>query len=245
MMNALVGWHEEMKAGDAVAALASQLAPEASVKRDGKWIVAKGRDLVPGDLVVLALGGAVPADCTLLEGKQIRVDQAALTGESLPVAMETGHTAKMGSSVTNGEIEAIVTASGGNTFFGKTAALLASVNEKSNLEKVLDKTLVIICSVGAPMILVIIVILATRGYSFFEILTEAVVLIVAIVPIANAVVCTSTLAFGARELSEDGAIVTRLSSIEEMAGMNCLCSDKTGTDVCLFVSCFNNTFQVP
>ena len=134
MMNALVGWHEEMKAGDAVAALASQLAPEASVKRDGKWIVAKGRDLVPGDLVVLALGGAVPADCTLLEGKQIRVDQAALTGESLPVAMETGHTAKMGSSVTNGEIEAIVTASGGNTFFGKTAALLASVNEKSNLE---------------------------------------------------------------------------------------------------------------
>ena len=136
-MNAFVGWHEECKAGDAVAALKKSLAPKANVKRNGRWVVIPGVDLVPGDLVVLALGGAVPADCRLLAGKEIGVDQAALTGESLPVKMREGDVAKMGSCVATGEIEAVVVATGGNTFFGKTAALLNSVDESSNLDKVL------------------------------------------------------------------------------------------------------------
>jgi len=227
--NAVVGWHEELKAGDAVAALKSSLAPKANVKRDGVWLTIDGRELVPGDLVVLALGGAIPADCQLLEGKPIFVDQAALTGESLPTKMVTGDIAKMGSNVTNGEIEAVVESTGAMTFFGKTAALLNSVESSSNIDKILLKILIAICSVGGPCIIIVIAVMAARGNDAEIIITTAVVLVVAIVPIANAVVCTSTLAFGSRKLSEEKAIVTRLSSIEELAGMNMLCSDKTGT----------------
>jgi len=228
-LNSIVGWHEEMKAGDAVAALKSSLAPKANVKRDGDWTVVDCKDLVPGDTVVLALGGAVPADCTLLEGKPILVDQASLTGESLPVKMQCGNVAKMGSNVTAGEVEAIVTATGANTFFGKTAALLNSVDDQSSLDKLLLNILKAILAVGAPCILIIIVVLATRNIKAVDIVVLVVVLIVAIVPIANAVVCTSTLAFGSTALAADGAIVTRLAAIEELAGMNMLCSDKTGT----------------
>ena len=224
--NAVVGWHEEIKAGDAVAALKGSLSPKANVKRDGEWITINGRDLVPGDLVVLALGGAVPADCQLLEGKPVFIDQAALTGESLPVKMGTGDIAKMGSNVTNGEIEAVVESTGALTFFGKTAALLNSVESKSNIDKILMDILMVICAVGGPCIIVVIAIMAARGNPPEIVITTAVVLIVAIVPIANAVVCTSTLAFGSRKLSEEKAIVTRLSSIEELAGMNMLCSGR-------------------
>merc|ERR1712185_345274 len=162
-MNAFVGWHEECKAGDAVDALKKSLAPKANVKRDGRWQVIPGRELVPGDLVVLALGGAVPADCRLLAGKEIGVDQAALTGESLPVKMREGDVAKMGSCVATGEIEAIVVATGAHTFFGKTASLLNSVDEASNLDKILLQILFAICAIGLPCIGAICVVLGVRG----------------------------------------------------------------------------------
>jgi H+-transporting ATPase len=229
VMNAVVGWHEEAKAGDAVDALKKSLAPKANVKRDGRWQVIPGRDLVPGDLVVLALGGAVPADCRLLHGKEIGVDQAALTGESLPVKMREGDVAKMGSTVSTGEIEAIVESTGANTFFGKTASLLNSVNDVSNLDKILMQILMSICSFGVPCIIAICAVLGERQNGIETVITQAVVLLVAVVPIANQVVCTSTLALGGRTLAEHKAIVTRLSSIEELAGMAMLCSDKTGT----------------
>ena len=229
VMNALVGWHEECKAGDAVDALKKSLAPRANVRRNGRWVVVEGRELVPGDLVVLALGGAVPADCRLLAGKEIGVDQAALTGESLPVRMREGDVAMMGSCVCTGEIEAIVVATGARTFFGRTAALLNSVDDASNLDKVLLQILLAILGVGLPCIVAICIVLGARGNSVEVVVVEAVVLLVAIVPIANQVVCTSTLALGGRTLAEHKAIVTRLSSIEELAGMAMLCSDKTGT----------------
>ena len=228
-MNAFVGWHEECKAGDAVDALKASLAPKANVKRDGRWTVIPGRDLVPGDLVCLALGGAVPADCKLLAGREIGVDQAALTGESLPVKMREGDVAKMGSTVATGEIEAIVESTGANTFFGKTAALLNSVDEASNLDKILLQILYAICAFGLPCIAAICAVLGARQNGVETVITQAVVLLVAVVPIANQVVCTSTLALGGRTLAEHKAIVTRLSSIEELAGMAMLCSDKTGT----------------
>ena len=205
-MNAFVGWHEECKAGDAVDALKASLAPQANVKRNGVWVRIAGKELVPGDLVVLALGGAVPADCRLLAGKEIGVDQAALTGESLPVKMREGDVAKMGSCVATGEIEAVVVATGAHTFFGKTAALLNSVDEKSNLDKVLLQILFAICAVGLPCIGAICVVLGVRGNGVEVVITEAVVLLVAIVPIANQVVCTSTLALGGRTLAEHKAI---------------------------------------
>jgi len=122
--NASIGFYEINKAGDAVAALKQSLKPSATVKRDGNFIVMDATLLVPGDLVLLGSGSAVPADCRVNEG-EIEVDEAALTGESLPVPMFQGSSVKMGSTVVRGEVEATVEFTGVNTFFGKTAALLA------------------------------------------------------------------------------------------------------------------------
>lgn len=121
--NASIGYYEITKAGDAVAALKSQLQAKATVKRDGKTRVIEAALLVPGDLVLLGAGAAVPADCRVNEG-QIECDQAALTGESLPVTLYQGDAALMGSTVVRGEEDGTVEFTGANTFFGKTAALL-------------------------------------------------------------------------------------------------------------------------
>lgn len=137
LLNVLVGFIEELKAGDSIAALRDSLKPEAIVKRENKIYTINATLLVPGDVIALGAGGAIPADCKLREGKPIQVDQAALTGESLPVAMFEGSEAKMGSTVTRGEIEATVTATGSQTFFGKTADLVQGVDELGHFEKVL------------------------------------------------------------------------------------------------------------
>ena len=116
-MNGLVGWYEGRKADDAIAALKNALSPRCSVVRDGREI--SGYDasqLVPGDIVKLAFGNAVPADCKILGTREIRVDQAALTGESIPKRMGKGDVAKMGSTLTDGECEAVVVATGSHTF---------------------------------------------------------------------------------------------------------------------------------
>jgi H+-transporting ATPase len=121
--NASIGFYEINKAGDAVAALKQSLKPLATVKRDGKMSVIDAALLVPGDLVLLGSGSAIPADCRV-NGGEIEVDEAALTGESLPVPKFQGSSVKMGSTVVRGEVEATVEFTGANTFFGKTAALL-------------------------------------------------------------------------------------------------------------------------
>lgn len=121
--NASIAFYETTKAGDAVAALKASLRPEATVKRDGKWKSMDASLLVPGDLVLLATGSSVPADCRINAGS-IEVDQSALTGESLPVSMYKGDACKMGSTIYRGEVEGTVEFTGPNTFFGRTALLL-------------------------------------------------------------------------------------------------------------------------
>lgn len=121
--NASIAFYETTKAGDAVAALKASLKPEATVNRDGVWRSIDAALLVPGDLVLLATGSAVPADCRINHG-QIEVDQAALTGESESVTMFRGDSCKMGSTVVRGEVEGTVESTGAGTFFGKTASLL-------------------------------------------------------------------------------------------------------------------------
>ena len=229
LLNVLVGFIEEMKAGDAIAALRESLKPEATVKREGRVYVINATKLVPGDVVVLGAGGAIPADCTIREGKPIQVDQSALTGESLPVAMFPGAEAKMGSTVTRGEIEATVTATGSQTFFGKTADLVQGVDELGHFEKVLREITYILVAVGFFVCTLVFIYLLSIGVDFWEVLAFNVVLLVASIPIALRVVCTTTLALGCHELAAEKAIVARLSSVEELAGMTILCSDKTGT----------------
>lgn len=229
IVNGLVGWYEHKKAGDAVAALKQSLSPRANVKRNGQWVSIPGRELVPGDLVSLAIGGAVPADCRVLGPKCIYCDQAALTGESLPAKIDVGDYAKMGSTVSTGECDAVVTGTGDQTFFGKTAKLIVSVEEVGHFEKILYKITAALLGLSLLLTGIIMGVLISTNVNFLEVLAICVVLLVASIPIAMNVVCTSTMAIGSRKLAGGGAIVTRLGSIEELAGMDMLCSDKTGT----------------
>eukprot|EP00758_Cryptobia_borreli_P016204 Tbor_TRINITY_DN6086_c1_g1::TRINITY_DN6086_c1_g1_i4::g.10259::m.10259/K01535/PMA1, PMA2; H+-transporting ATPase len=228
--NAIIGWYETTKAGDAVAALKQSLKPLATVYRDGKWSNIDARVVVPGDLVKLAAGSAIPADCTINEG-QIDVDEAALTGESLPVTMGIEGMPKMGSTVVRGEVDGTVQFTGMHTFFGKTAMLLQSVEtDLGNIHYVLVKVMFVLT--GLSLVLCITVfgyLMGEYRLEFKEALEFTVVLLIVSIPIAIEIVVTTTLALGSKELSLQKVIVTRLSSIEMMSAVNMLCSDKTGT----------------
>eukprot|EP00241_Pyramimonas_parkeae_P004648 CAMPEP_0114255710 /NCGR_PEP_ID=MMETSP0058-20121206/17717_1 /TAXON_ID=36894 /ORGANISM="Pyramimonas parkeae, CCMP726" /LENGTH=939 /DNA_ID=CAMNT_0001370133 /DNA_START=201 /DNA_END=3020 /DNA_ORIENTATION=+ len=229
-VNGGLGYHESTKAGDAVAALKASLRPEAMAKRDGIWKKINAAELVPGDLVVLGAGSAVPADSRVCPGaKPIDIDQAALTGESLPVTFHSGETAKMGSTVVRGEAEGIVTATGADTFFGKTATMIKSVDEMGHFQKILLRITFFLLFISLTLVSICMIYMIIKGDSFLKALAFGVVLLVASIPIAMPVVCTATMALGSRKLAEQKAIVSRLASIEELASMNMLCSDKTGT----------------
>merc|ERR1711966_142396 len=238
--NAAIGFYETTKAADAVEALKNSLKPKATVKRDGKWQIIDGTHVVPGDMVLLASGSAMPADCRVnvreeerakqpdLVVAQIDVDQAALTGESLPVTLYEGDKTLMGSTVVRGETEGTVEYTGANTFFGKTAALLANTEELSNVQLLLI-TIVRNLTILSIVMCTIVMCYVWTVVTFMEALSFAVVLMVASIPMAMEIVTTTTLALGSKELTKHGAIVTRLAAIEDMAGMVILCSDKTGT----------------
>jgi H+-transporting ATPase len=227
-LNASLSYYETTKAGDAVAALKASLKPTATAKRDGKWQTLDSALLVPGDMVLLASGSAIPADSYVNEGT-IDVDQSALTGESLPVTMYKGDVAKMGSTVAKGEVEGTVYKTGKNTFFGEAANMLTGPPELSNMQKVLIKIMTVLVVLSFILCGTAFGFLLGEHESVRNSLSFTVVLIVASIPIAIEIVCTTTLALGSRQLSLKGAIVSRLTSIEDLAGLNVLCSDKTGT----------------
>ena len=227
--NASIGFYEITKAGDAVAALKNSLKPQATVKRDGKWTTMDASLLVPGDLILVGAGSSIPADCAVNHGT-IEVDQAALTGESLPVTMHKGDACKMGSTCVRGEVECTVQFTGANTFFGTTAAMLNGTQETGNLQKVLNRIMVVLVVVSLVLSFAVFgYLMASNDIGTYDSVSYTVVIIVASIPIAVEIVVTTTLALGSKELSKRGAIVTRLVAIEDLAGMNILCSDKTGT----------------
>jgi H+-transporting ATPase len=137
--NAVVGFWEEHQAGDAIAALRSKLAVKARVRRDGKWTNPNASDLVPGDVIRLRLGDIVPGDARLLAGDPIEVDESALTGESLPATRKPGEAVFSGSIMRQGETDAIVYATGSNTYFGKTAQLVESAHTVSHFQRAVLK----------------------------------------------------------------------------------------------------------
>ena len=229
-LNGAVGFWEDMRAGDAVAALKASLKPEAQVKRDGTWTKIDAALLVPGDRVALASGANVPADCRVGPGMEIQVDQAALTGESLPVSMGEGGICKMGSTVVAGEVEGLVASTGIHTFFGKTAALIGSTHDVGHFQTVILRITRALLITSSILVVVAVTYLCVRDIGqAWQAVGFGVVLLVASIPIAMQVVCTATMALGSRLLAAQRAIVARLSSIEQLAGMNVLCSDKTGT----------------
>ncbi len=229
LFNAVIGFWQERKAQNALEALKSQLALKARVCRDGRWQEIPARELVPGDLVRVRLGDVIPADIELQEGDYLSVDQSALTGESLPVDKQSGDTAYSGSTAKQGEMTGTVTATGGRTAFGKTAALVEKAGGVSHFQKAVLHIgdYLIFLSLGLVAILIIIELF--RGEPPLELIQFALILTVASIPVAMPAVLSVTMAVGALALSRMKAIVSRLASIEELAGIDVLCSDKTGT----------------
>jgi len=227
--NAVVGFWEERQAGNAIAALKATLAIKAKVKRDGKWTDPAARELVPGDVIRVRLGDIVPADARLLAGDPVEVDQSALTGESLPVTRKPGEAVFSGSIIRQGEIEAMVYATGTNTYFGKTAQLVEEAHTVSHFQRAVLKIGDYLIILAVALVAVIITVAIFRGDPILNTLEFALVLTVAAIPVAMPTVLSVTMAVGARLLAKKEAIVTRLSAIEELAGVDVLCSDKTGT----------------
>jgi H+-transporting ATPase len=235
LFNALLGFWEEHEASNALEALKGSLALKARALRDGNWQQIDARTLVPGDIVRLYLGDVVPADCTLIAGDYISIDQSALTGESLPVSKKSGEEAYSGSIVKQGEMTAVVTATGANTFFGRTAKLVAGAGSVSHFQRAVMRigNFLIILALVLVVILVAARLFDMRGHYDRAVLLRlgeiVLILLVASVPVAMPAVLSVTMALGARLLAKRKAIVSRLEAIEELAGVDVLCSDKTGT----------------
>ncbi|MEA5575216.1 plasma-membrane proton-efflux P-type ATPase [Anabaena sp. UHCC 0451] len=227
--NAVVGFWEEYQAGNAIAALKAKLALHARVKRDQNWQLIPAREIVPGDIIHLQIGDIIPADVRLLSGESLEVDQSALTGESLPVTRNSGDVVYSGSILKRGEIDGLVYATGQNTYFGKTAHLVESAHTVSHFQQAVLKIGDYLIVIAIVLVILILAVALFRGDSLVTTLKFALVLTVASIPVAMPTVLSVTMAVGAQILAKKQAIVSRLAAIEELAGMDILCSDKTGT----------------
>lgn len=229
IVNAVVGFWQEHKADNAIAMLKKRLAPKARVLRDGTWREIPAKELVPGDVVRVRLGDTVPADIKLLSGDYLLLDESTLTGESLPVEKHVSDLAYSGSIVRQGEMNASVVATGITTFFGKTAKLVEEAKTGSHFQKAVIRIGNYLIALAVIMVSTMFVVTLFRAANPIEILQFALVLIVAAIPVAMPAVLTVTMAIGAVALAKKEAIVSKLVAIEEMAGVDVLCSDKTGT----------------
>ncbi len=231
LVNAGLDLWQESKALSALKVLKEKLARSATVFRNGSFNIVDAKLLVPGDIIKIRLGEIIPADVKLLEGDYLQIDQAALTGESLPVSKKSGDIAYANSVAKQGEMTAVVVGTGLNTYFGKTVALVAKAEEeqKSHFQKMVIKVGNYLIFTTIIMAIIILLAALYRGENMLDILRFTLVLTVAAIPVALPAVLTVTMAVGAMTLAKKKAIVSRLAAIEELAGIDILCSDKTGT----------------
>ncbi|HUS99057.1 MAG TPA: plasma-membrane proton-efflux P-type ATPase [Candidatus Thermoplasmatota archaeon] len=229
MINAVVGFWQEYKADNAIELLKQKLALNARVLRDGKWIQVAAKELVPGDIVRVRLGDIVPADIKLMDGDYLSIDESALTGESLPVEKHVSDVAYAGSIIRQGEMDAVVASTGISTYFGKTTKLVEEAKTQSHFQKAILKIGNYLIVLAVLLVTLIFFVALFRHESLLETLQYALILTVAAIPAALPAVLSVTMAVGAIALAKKEAIVSKLVSIEEMAGMDVLCADKTGT----------------
>ena len=228
LVNGAVGFWEEHQAGSAIAALREQLAVKARVHRDGRWQTLEARLLVPGDLVHVELGQIVPADGSVSEGV-CEVDQSALTGESLPVDKQAGEELYSGSVLARGAASALVTKTGLGTLFGRSAQLAGAEPPPSHFQRAVLQIGRYLIVLALALVGVIIVVSLLRGNGVSTTLEFALVVTIASVPVALPAVLSVTMAIGARTLARSQAVVSHLPAVEELAGVDVLCVDKTGT----------------
>ncbi len=239
----LLGFVQEFRAERAIEALRQMAAPTASVIRDGAEGEIPARDLVPGDLVLLTAGDKVPADVRLVEAINLQVEEAALTGESVPVDKRTTplgdhelavgdrkNMAYSGTTVTYGRGRAVVVATGMSTEFGKIARMLEGVETgKTPLQENLDKVGRKLAQAAFVVVAFIVALGLFRGQPFVEMFIFGVALAVAVVPEALPAVVTISLAIGVKRMVRRNALVRRLSAVETLGSTSVICSDKTGT----------------
>ena len=229
VFNAVIGFWQEHQASNALEALKRNLALDARCLRDKQWQKTSAEDLVPGDIIRLRPGDIIPADVKLVGDGYLSVDQSALTGESLPVEKSKGDLGYSGAVIKQGEMIALVTGTGQNTKFANMAKLVESAGSVSHFQKAVlhISDYLIYLSLGLAAILVLAQLI--RGVPFLTVFQFVLILVVSAIPVAMPAVLSMTMALGALALSKSQAIVTRLQSIEEIAGIDILCSDKTGT----------------
>ncbi|KAG9299910.1 hypothetical protein G9A89_009637 [Geosiphon pyriformis] len=242
IVNAFIGFIEEARAESALDALKQTLALKAKVWRNGHFIDLAVGEIVPGDVIGLRLGDIIPADARLLgisvtggetEGS-LSIDQSALTGESLPVEKKKGDTVYSSSIVKQGQMLAVVTKTGSNTFIGRAANLISITVEQGHFQKVVNQIgnfLILITTILVLIILIyqLVKFRGTHEGEFLTVLGHVLVLTIAAIPVGLPTVLSVTMAVGAKQLAAKKVIVKRLTAVEEMASVSILCSDKTGT----------------
>jgi H+-transporting ATPase len=228
LVNAILSFIQESRAQSALELLRQNLIIETRVLRNGVWQLLPAIDLVPGDVIHMRAGDVIPADLTVLEGR-VSVDQSALTGESEPADVSAQGTAYAGSVVKRGEATGEVTLTGSRTYYGKTAELVHTAKTVSHLETLIFSIVKYLVAMDGTLVAAIMTYAWLRGLPFAEVVPFALILLVASVPVALPATFTLATALGSFELSKRGALVARLSAIEEAAAMDILCSDKTGT----------------
>lgn len=228
LFNAGLGFIQEGRAGAALAALKTRLAPTAIVRRDGEWVRISASELVPGDAIRLPLGALVPADATILSGA-VMVDKSMLTGESVPVDANPGGQVYAGSLVRHGQAIAEVTATGPKTYFGRTAELVRVAHVESTEQAAILGVSRNIASVNGIIAALIVTYAYMMALPLTDLIRLGLTVLLATIPVALPATFTLSAAFSAQKLARGGALLTRLSAVHEAAAMDVLCADKTGT----------------
>jgi len=239
----LLGFFQEYRAERAIEALREMAAPTATVLRDGREVEAPARDLVPGDVILLEAGDKIPADVRLIEAVNLQMEEAALTGESVPVEKHTDalsdpglavgdrrNIGYAGTAVTYGRGKAVVVATGMDTEFGRIAKMLEMVETgRTPLQENLDKVGRVLAIAALLIVAVIVGLGLSRGQPFIEMVIFGIALAVAVVPEALPAVVTISLAIGVQRMVKRNALVRRLPAVETLGSTSVICSDKTGT----------------
>jgi H+-transporting ATPase len=228
-MNGLVAFVEEHQAANAIAALKQRLAASARALRDLTWVTVAVRELVPGDVVRIRLGDVMPADLRVLDEVSLELDQSALTGESLAVTRGLGDALYSGSVLVRGEGDAVVYATGASSYMGETTALVETAGTVSHFQRAVLRIGNYLIVIAAALVTLTVVVSLIRGNPVLQTLEFALVVTIASVPVALPAVLSVTMAVGARKLAHQQAVVSHLPAVEELGGIDVLCSDKTGT----------------